>query len=327
MREIMGGRVRVGVVGTGSFGRLHAEKYAANERVDLVGIYDANVPSAADVGEALSVPIFDSHLALAEKVDALSVTCSTSAHFSIALDLLTAGKHVLVEKPMTTTVEEADALIAEADRKGVFLQVGHIERFSPAFKMIAAQVSRPLLFEANRIAPYNPRGADVGVVLDLMIHDLDLMLALIDQPLDSVDAIGAPVISVDEDIVNAKFHFANGCTGNLTASRVSYKTERIIRIFEKEVYIQANLADKKLVVMRKGSGEMSPGIPLITREEHDLETVDALADEIAAFVNSVGDRTPPLVDGRAGRDALAAALAVRNSIDAHLRKITESGLI
>ncbi len=323
----MSGRIRVGVVGAGRFGRLHAEKYRALETAELVGIADPDAERAGEAAQALGVTAHTSHEALAAEVEALSVACTTSAHFAVARDLLAAGKHVLVEKPMTVSVAEADTLIAQAGRSGALLQVGHVERFSPIYRAISDQVRRPLFFEAYRIAPYNPRGADVGVVLDLMIHDLDLLLALVDQPLEQVDAIGAPVVSAGEDIVNARLRFANGCAGNLTASRVSYKTERIVRIFEKEVYIQADMTKKKLVVMRRGEGEMFPGIPNIERSEQDLESADALADEIAAFVDSVRTGAPPLVDGRSGRDALAAALAVRDAVEAHHARLRDSGLI
>lgn len=323
----MSDRVRVGVVGAGRFGRLHAEKYLADPAAELVGIADSDPGRVAEAAGALGVPAFESHRELSDACEALSVACTTSAHYPVARDLLAAGRHVLVEKPMTVTVEEADALIAEAEAAGVLLQVGHVERFSPIYRAISAQVRRPLFFEAYRIAPYNPRGADVGVVLDLMIHDLDLLLALVDQPLESVDAIGAPVVSGGEDIVNARLRFANGCAGNLTASRVSYKTERIVRIFEKEVYIQADMTKKKLVVMRRGEGEMFPGIPNIERSEQDLEAADALADEIGAFVRSVRTGESPLVDGRSGRDALAAALSVRDAVEAHHARLLENGLI
>ena len=235
--------------------------------------------------------------------------------------------HLLVEKPITVTVDSANALIATAKARGLTLQVGHLERFSPAYFALAERVGKPLFIEANRIAPFNPRAKDVNVVLDLMIHDIDLITALVGAPLISVDAVGAAVVSEGEDIVSARLGFASGCAANLTASRVSLKTERSMRIFQPDTYLVADLAQRKVTIRRKGDGEMFPGIPNIETEEFSFEEADALGQEIAAFIHCVRQREIPAVNGEAGRDAVQAALMITDSLQAHRRLLEQSGVI
>jgi predicted dehydrogenase len=192
---------------------------------------------------------------------------------------------------------------------------------------LAERVTKPLFIEANRIAPFQPRAKDVNVVLDLMIHDIDLIMALVGAPLISVDAVGAAVVSEGEDIVSARLGFASGCAANLTASRVSLKTERSMRIFQPDTYLVADLAQRKVTSRRKGDGEMFPGIPNIETEEFSFEEADALAHEIAAFVHCVRQRETPAVTGEAGRDAVQAALMITDSLQAHRRLLEQSGVI
>ena len=237
------------------------------------------------------------------------------------------GIHLLVEKPITESVESANKLIAAAKARGLTLQVGHLERFSPAYFALAERVSKPLFIEANRIAAFRPRATDVNVVLDLMIHDIDLIMALVRSPLVSVDAVGAAVVSEMEDIVSARLGFASGCAANLTASRVSLKTERSMRIFQPDAYLVADLAQRKVTSRRKGEGEMFPGIPNIETEEFSFEEADALANEIAAFIQCVRRQETPAVTGEAGRDAVEAALKITDSLQAHRRLLEQSGVL
>ena len=320
-------KLRTAVVGVGHFGSLHAEKYAAMADVELVAVVDPDQARCAEVAGKLGCRAMADYRQLAGQVDAASVTVPTSLHHPVGLDLLNMGIHLLVEKPITESVESADALIAAAKARELTLQVGHLERFSPAYFALAERVNKPLFIEANRIAAFRPRATDVNVVLDLMIHDIDLIMALVRAPLISVDAVGAAVVSEGEDIVSARLGFASGCAANLTASRVSLKTERSMRIFQPDTYLVADLAQRKVTARRKGEGEMFPGIPNIETEEFSFEEADALAHEIAAFVHCVRRREAPAVTGEAGRDAVQAALMITDSLQAHRRLLEQSGVI
>ena len=319
--------IRVAVVGVGHFGKLHAQKYAALDGVELVAVVDQDGERGAEIAALHGCRTLTDYRDLAGQVDAVSLTVPTSLHHEVGRELLEMGIHLLVEKPITESVEGANALIATAQARGLTLQVGHLERFSPAYFALAERVKKPLFIEANRIAPFNPRAKDVNVVLDLMIHDIDLITALVGAPLISVDAVGAAVVSEGEDIVSARLGFASGCAANLTASRVSLKTERSMRIFQPDTYLVADLAQRKVTVRRKGEGEMFPGIPNIETEEFSFGEADALAQEIAAFVHCVRTRETPAVNGEAGRDAVQAALMITDSLQAHRRLLEQSGVI
>ena len=320
-------RLRVAVVGVGHFGSLHADKYAAMDDVELVAGVDQDAARGAKVAATHGCQALTDYRELAGQVDAASLTVPTSLHHQVGLELLEMGLSLLVEKPITETVDSANALIATAKARGLTLQVGHLERFSPAYFALAERVSKPLFIEANRIAPFQPRAKDVNVVLDLMIHDIDLIMALVKSPLISVDAVGAAVVSEGEDIVSARLGFGSGCAANLTASRVSLKTERSMRIFQPDAYLVADLAQRKVTSRRKGEGEMFPGIPNIETEEFSFEQADALAHEIADFVRCVRAKETPAVNGEAGRDAVQAALMITDSLQAHRRLLEQSGVI
>ncbi len=319
--------MRVAVVGVGHFGKLHAAKYAALEGAELVAVVDADSDRCAEVAGQYGCRALTDFRELAGLVDAASLTVPTSLHHEVGQALLEMDIHLLVEKPITESVESAEALIASAESRGLTLQVGHLERFSPAYFALAERVTKPLFIEANRIAPFQPRAKDVNVVLDLMIHDIDLITALVGAPLISVDAVGAAVVSEGEDIVSARLGFASGCAANLTASRVSLKTERSMRIFQPDTYLVADLAQRKVTSRRKGEGEMFPGIPNIETEEFSFEEADALAQEVAAFIDCVRNGERPAVDGQAGRDAVKAALMITESLQEHRRMLEESGVI
>jgi predicted dehydrogenase len=318
--------LRIGVAGAGHFGRFHALKIAAAPRAVLSGITDADPARAALVAkETRSQPMaLDALLAAS---DAIVVAAPAEAHFDIAGRALRAGRHVLVEKPIAATLDQADALAALAVAHGVILQVGHLLRYSAEHKAISARMRRPLYIDCVRIAPFKPRGTDVSVILDLMIHDLDLVLALIDSPIASVDAVGAPVASAHEDIANARIRFANGCVAAITASRISLKTERKMRLFSQEGYMSVDFGARKLLMIGRERGIPLPGTGGGRLEEISWKDHDALEAEHAAFAAAILDGAPVIVDAAAGRRALAAALAVTESMAASRAVAEASGLI
>jgi predicted dehydrogenase len=318
--------LRVGVVGAGHFGRFHALKVAASRRAVLAGVADIDPARAAVLareagGAALAWPD------LLAASDAVVVAAPAEAHYALASEALQAGRHVLVEKPIAATLAQAEALGRLAAGHGLVLQVGHLLRFSAEHRAISQRMRRPLYLDCVRIAPFKPRGTDVSVILDLMIHDLDLVLALVDSPIESVDAVGAPVASAHEDIANARVRFANGCVATITASRISLKTERKMRLFSQEGYMSVDFTARKLMMIGRERGLPIPGtgggrIEEITWKEHD-----ALAAEHDAFAAAVLDGAPVVVDAAAGARALAAALAVDESMVASRKKAEASGLI
>jgi predicted dehydrogenase len=327
--------LRVGIAGAGHFGRYHALKVAASTRAKLTGIYDPDLERAKTIGwEAGAQEMaYDDLLAAS---DAIIVAAPAEAHYALASQALRAGKHVLVEKPIAATLAQADELGALAKERGLVLQVGHLERFSGAYQAMAGKIGAPLYIEATRIAPFKPRGTDVSVILDLMIHDLDLVLALVDSEIESVDAVGAPVASEFEDIANARLRFRNGAVATITASRISPRTERRMRIFAQNSYMAADFAARKLTVIARAPGhdgdlppgqQPVPGVAGFGIEDVSWEDHDSLAAEHAAFAASVLDGAPVLVDAAVGRRALAAALAVGEAMRQSRDRMAASGLI
>ena len=318
--------LRIGVAGAGHFGRFHALKLAASPRARLAGVHDRDPARAAMVAKEGKAPALGWPGLLAA-CDAVVIATPAETHFALTSEALQAGLHVLVEKPMAASLAEADALAALAAERGRVLQVGHLLRFSAEHDAISLRMRRPLYIDCVRIAPFKPRGTDVSVILDLMIHDLDLVLSLVDSPIESVDAVGAPVASVHEDIANARVRFANGCVAAITASRISMKTERKMRLFSQEGYMSVDFATRRLMMIGRERGLPLPGtsggrIEEITWKEHD-----ALAAEHAAFAASILDGAPVLVDASAGRRALEAAIAVTDSMAASRARAEASGLI
>ena len=319
--------LRIGVAGAGYFGRFHALKVASTPRVAPAGIFDLDGARAASVGaEAGGAPALGWD-ALLEASDAIVVAAPADAHFDLARSALLAGKHVLIEKPIAATLAEADVLAALAAEQGRVLQVGHLLRYSAEHRAISSRITRPLYIECARIAPFKSRGTDVSVILDLMIHDLDLVLALVDSPIESVDALGAAVSSPHEDIANARVRFANGCVASITASRVSLKTERRMRVFSEEGYLSADFVARKLVMLGRERGLPLPGTGGFRREEVSWRDADSLQAEHEAFVAACLDGAPVLVDAGAGRRALAAALAITDGIRTSRQRAIASGLV
>ncbi|HVY17774.1 MAG TPA: Gfo/Idh/MocA family oxidoreductase [Rhodopila sp.] len=323
--------LRIGVAGAGHFGRYHALKVAASKRSRLSGIFDTDLERAKTIGWEAGASAM-SYEALLHASDAIIIAAPAEAHYELALKALDAGRHVLVEKPIAATLEQADAMAVRARARKVVLQVGHLERFSAAYQAMAGRVVAPLYIEATRIAPFKPRGTDVSVILDLMIHDLDLVLALVDSQIETVDAVGAPVASPHEDIANARLRFRNGAVATITASRISPRTERRMRIFAQDFYMAADFSARTLTVIGRQdrgvpAGQPMPGLAGFGISDVSWEDHDSLAAEHAAFEASILDGAPVLVDAAAGRRALAAALAVGESMRACRERMLDSGLI
>ena len=311
-------KVKCAVIGVGYLGRFHAQKYQMLADADLVAICDINPAICESVSTELKVPAYLDYRDLFGKVDAVSIVATTNRHFEIAKECIANGIHVLIEKPITETVEQANELIQLAQQYQVKLQVGHLERFNSARLALEEYLEQPLFIESNRLAPFNPRGTDVNVILDLMIHDIDLIQTIVNSPIAHIEAQGAPVLSKSIDIANARITFENHCVANVTASRVSFKTERKTRIFQPNSYISIDYQDKQFAVFQKGEGEMFPGIPEITRHQSVFEKGDALLEEIIAFLACIEKNTQPLVTGEEGRNALEIADKITKLITANL---------
>ncbi len=316
----------MGILGAGHFGRFHALKVAKGLRTALAGICDTNAARAEQIGAEAGAPALSWEALLATS-DAIVVATPAETHGRLAMQAIEAGKHVLVEKPMASSLAEADALADAARARGRVLQVGHLLRYSAEHEAIAARMGKPLYIEATRIAPFKPRGTDVSVILDLMIHDLDLVLSLVDSEIESVDALGAAVSSTHEDIANARVRFANGCVATITASRVSLKTERRMRVFSESGYLSADFVARRLTVIGRDQGIELPETGGFRLDEVAWEDHDVLEAEHAAFAAACLDGAPVIVDAAAGRRALAAAIAVSESMARSRRRAEESGLI
>lgn len=320
----MRSRPRTAVVGLGYFGRFHAKHHAANPDCALVAVCDVEPALADAVAAEFGCAAETDHRALIGAVDGVSVTVPTSLHFEVARDFIEAGIHVLIEKPITDDVASADRLVALAEDRGVVLQVGHIERFSAAFKALSEKVTRPLFIESRRISPWKPRATDVDVVLDLMIHDIDLVLGLVGAPVDGVQAVGAPVLNDSEDIANARLTFADGTVADITASRIASGTERQIRLFQPDSYMVCDFVDHRLTRLTRNGRGATDGVDAIAAETWDIPREDSLANEIAEFVDCIRSGRKPTVDGRVGREALSVATRITESIRSHRARIEAS---
>lgn len=335
----MASKLRVAVLGTGALGKEHARIYAeldSARQVEFVGVYDAAPETGRYIAEKHRVPCFASVAEAAEASDALSIVTPTSTHFDLARTLLEKGRHVLVEKPMTDNTEQAGELVRLAREHHCVLQVGHVERFNPVFKYLESVATQPRFIEVHRLSPYPARSTDIGVVLDLMIHDLDVVLAFVKSPITSVDAVGVPVLSASEDIANARLRFANGCVANLTASRVSPEKVRKIRVFssgpttsyisldyraqEGFIYRIAREGEeessllKKLLHTRDSSIVSEFGGKRIVREPVPIAKDEPLKLELQSFIDCVRARQTPVVSGESAKHALDVAFEIVRQI-------------
>jgi predicted dehydrogenase len=312
--------IRTAVIGVGYLGRFHAQKYAALTNSTLVGVCDPQANARDAVAAELKVAAFGDYRELLGKVDAVSIVTPTPLHFDVAKAFLESGASVLVEKPMTVTVAEGEALVRIARDAKRILQVGHLERFNAAVQAVQPTLTVPRFIESARLAPFKHRGTDVDVVLDLMIHDIDLILSIVRSPVVAVDAIGSSVFSKEIDIANARLRFANGCVANATASRVSLKTERKLRLFQDDAYISVDLQQKILTVIRKGAGVGADGMPQVAIDENTYEQGDALKTEIEAFLQAVATGEPPPVTGEDGLLALRTAVSITEQVASSVKQ-------
>lgn len=295
--------IRVGVVGVGHLGSIHARIYSQLEGAQLVAVCDTLPDRARAAARQHRCEALTDFRELLKRVEAVSVAVPTQQHFPVAREFLAHGIHTLVEKPITSTVEEADELLALAAKSGALLQVGHVERFNAALRRVQDSLREPRFIEVHRLAPFQPRGTEVGVVLDLMIHDIDLLLGLVRKPVRRVEAVGVKVLTPFEDIANARVTFENGAVANLTASRISREGMRKFRIFQTDTYISMDLLKQAVDIYRHKNGGISHERLAITGEE-------PLRAELSAFLDSIRHQRPPPVSGREARDALALALEI-----------------
>jgi predicted dehydrogenase len=299
------GTIRAAVVGVGYLGKFHAEKYAASAKAGLVAVVDREPARAREIAGGLKTEWLTDYRRLFDRVQCVSIAVPTRLHYQLTRDFLAAGIHVLVEKPLALELAEGKELVELAESKGLVLQVGHLERFNPAIRRLERVIKDPKFIECHRLAPFVERGTDVDVVLDLMIHDIDIIATLVRAPVERVEAVGVPVLTNKPDIANARIKFANGCIANVTSSRVSIKRERKVRFFQADAYISIDYDQRRAQIFHKpapGAGWLD-----IRGETIELEQGDALADEIDSFLDCIRSRTSPLVGGRDGLRALEIA--------------------
>ncbi len=308
--------IRTAVIGVGYLGKFHAQKYAQLPNSHLIAVCDPNVETAKQIAEENGTRAVSDFNTIRNEVEAVSIVVPTQKHFAIAKECLAAGKHVLLEKPMTATVAEARELVELARSNSLVLQIGHLERFNPAVLALDTIMHEPMFIESHRVAPFNPRGADVNVILDLMIHDIDIILDMVNSPVTNIRAKGVAVLSKDIDIANARLEFESGCVANVTASRAGMKSERKMRLFQHDAYISLDFQNKKLGIHRKGDSELYPGIANIESEEQQFEQGDALKAEIESFLNCIQNGSRPKVSGEDGLRALETAIEITRLLSA-----------
>lgn len=321
--------LRIGVLGAGHLGKIHIKCIKQIENYQLVGFHDQDLKTAEFVSQDLGVNRFDSIESLIDAVDVVDIVTPTIAHFACASKAIARGKHVFIEKPIVATVEEANALIALAREAGVKVQVGHVERFNPAFLAAESHINGPLFVEGHRLAQFNPRGTDVPVVLDLMVHDIDIILNIIKSPIVRVSASGVSIVSPTPDIANARIEFENGAVANLTASRISMKNMRKHRIFQKDAYITMDFLEKKSQIVRIDDLQGEPGpfdmtlnladgsAKKIAIEDLHTEPINAIQTELAAFHDAIINNTQPPVTIEDGVEVLKVAYMILDDMKTH----------
>lgn len=315
----MSQKLKAGVLGVGYLGRFHAQKYSMLPEVEFIGVYDANLDRAKEVAAELKCEAFVDMNSLIAKVDMVTIASPTTTHFEVAKKCLESGLHIHIEKPMTQTTAEAVTLCELAEKKGLKIQVGHVERFNPALIEAKKKLRTPLFIECHRLAPFKPRSTDVSVVLDLMIHDIDVVLNLVKSEIASISAVGTPVLTKTHDIANARIEFKNGAVANMTASRVSQRSARKFRIFQENQYLSMDFGTGEVNLLTK-TGEYKDGEIPLDVEAWNLEKGDALLSETKSFIEAVTKNKDPEVTGRDGLKALKVSEQIMMSIDAHRRE-------
>ena len=331
-------KIRLGAIGVGHLGRLHVQNYKSISEAEIVGIYDIDFERTQQVANEFQIKAFDSLNSLLDQIEAASIVVSTTHHCEIARQCLEQGIHCLVEKPITSTLAEADKLIQISRARGLILQVGHIERFNPAIMALNNFELKPMFIESHRLASFNPRGTDVAVVLDLMIHDIDIILHLVKNPVTKIDASGVAVVTDEVDIANARLGFENGCVANITASRISQKKMRKMRLFQRNAYIGIDFLQKfseiyqlidsdnikiqpNQIPIELGQIDQSGKSKKITYERRQIEETNALKMELESFINSVRNGTRPAVSGEEGKEALRVAIEITDMIKSQVRML------
>jgi predicted dehydrogenase len=317
-------KIRVGVIGVGYLGKFHAEKYSCMKNVQLVGVVDIDKSRAESVAASLGTCALTDYRDLLGNVDAVSVVVPTEAHYSVGAAFLNHDVDVLIEKPMTASLEQADELIEIADSKHRILQIGHLERFNPVVIALKEIVDTPMFIEAHRLSIFKDRSTDVSVVLDLMIHDIDIIMNVVKSEIKSIHAAGVPVICEHADIANVRLEFENGCVANVTASRISIKDQRKIRLFQKDAYLSVDFAKRKITVIRRDEKYTGGVIPGMDVQQLSISEADVLEDELASFIEAVCARKTPVVSGYAGRKALEVALSIMDQINAAMQRFGNS---
>ncbi|SFW45675.1 Predicted dehydrogenase [Sinomicrobium oceani] len=314
--------LKAGVLGAGHLGKIHLRLLNQSDKYELAGFYDPNQKNAQKVSKEFGYKSFASVDELIDAVDVVDIVTPTLSHFECAKKALEKGKHIFIEKPIANTVEEAEEIIALAEQYGVKGQVGHVERFNPAFTAVKDKISNPMFIETHRLAEFNPRGTDVPVVLDLMIHDIDIILSLVQSPVKHINASGVSVISNSPDIANARIEFENGCVANLTASRISLKNMRKSRFFQKDAYISVDFLEKQVeVVKMKDAPKKFDEFALILQNAEGLKKQiyfenpkilanNAILDELETFASAITEHTTPIVTLTQGKEALKVAMQI-----------------
>jgi predicted dehydrogenase len=319
--------LKAGVLGAGHLGKIHLRLLAESDQYELVGFYDEDAINAKRVADEFGFRAFDNLNELIDQVDVIDIVTPTLSHYQCAIKAIEKGKHIFIEKPITNTLEEAKGLIDLADQKHVKGQVGHVERFNPAFLAVKDQLDQPMFIETHRLAEFNPRGTDVPVVLDLMIHDIDVVLSVVNSPVKKISSSGVSVISQSPDIANARIEFENGCVANLTASRISLKNMRKSRFFQKDAYISVDFLEKKVEVVKMKDAPTEPGqFDMILQnaegikkqiyfENPDVAPNNAILDELNSLANAIENNTTPVVSLKQGKQALEVALQIIKSFN------------
>jgi predicted dehydrogenase len=322
-------KLKTGVIGTGHLGKLHIRMFKQIDNCEFTGVYDSNTTQAEAAAREYDVKVYESREKLLDSVQAVSIAAVTSAHYEIALECLNRGIHVFIEKPITSKIEEAEELVKAAERNNLVLQVGHVERFNPALLSLEKHIFEPLFIQSDRLAQFNPRGTDVAVVLDLMIHDIDIILSLVKSEVTRVDANGVPVVSDSIDIANARIQFENGAVANVTASRISQKKMRKMRIFQKDSYIGLDFTAGISEIYRLAPPDEEPDSAFLSYgeigvgdkkkkiiyEQPEIKEVNALLYEIQLFTDAVLNNRKPVVSGEDGLKALKVASAIIEEIE------------
>lgn len=325
--------LKAGVIGAGHLGKIHLKLLQQSEKYELIGFYDSNEDNRKNIAEEFGYKAFESAEALIEACDMIDLVTPTLHHFETAKKVITAGKHLFIEKPITNTLAEAEELIQLANKHGVKGQVGHVERFNPAFMAVNHMISNPMFIETHRLAEFNPRGTDVSVVLDLMIHDIDAILSVVRSKVKDIHASGVSVISETPDIANARIEFENGCVANLTASRISLKNMRKSRFFQRDAYISVDFLEKKCEVVKMKDAPKTPGdFDMILQNAEGIKKQiyfdnpkvapnNAILDELNTFADAINNNTTPIVPLEQGTDALRVAMMILDNFKKNIIEV------